>query len=305
MSDGVAVVTAGAAPEVAGLSLDDRQAARLHECMSDTLHASSMLFVPIGAGPECLGSVALTRRGPSTDWSGVERQAALEPDLTTSVTDSTAAMERAVERMRCIIDDLLLAEVGDPDTVPDVQSVDLTDVISEALDLLGVTIDQKHLEIQLHVPPTPVRVRGGQHELFQLCVNLLSNAVKYTPEGGTITVSLDRAEGDVRLGVADTGIGISKSDQHRLFDEFFRSTDPAALAVPGTGLGLSIVHRIVERHDGGIAVDSTSGPGPRSPSPFRRQSIHPRATSENDANRSSWHAEGAGRVAQSRAEHRL
>ena len=318
----VAVVTAGAAPEVAGLSLDDGQAAHLHEFMTDTLHASSMLFVPIGAGPECLGSVALTRRGPSTDWSAVERQAALEighdlgralvnartfdrerllleelrqlagyksrliatishelknplasmlghldlialePDLTPSLTDSTAAMGRAVERMRRIIDDLLLlAEVADPDTVPDAQPVDLTGVVSEALDLLGVTIDQKGLEIQLRVPATPVCVRGGPHELFQLCVNLISNAVKYTPEGGTVTVSLDRVEGGVRLAVADTGIGISTSDQHRLFDEFFRSTDPAALAVPGTGLGLSIVHRIVERYDGRIAVDSDLGAG--------------------------------------------
>jgi signal transduction histidine kinase len=166
-------------------------------------------------------------------------------------------MARAVERMRSLIDDLLLlAEVADPDTVPDVRPVDLTAVVTEALDLLSVTIDQKRLRVLVHLPPAPVRVLGGPHELFQLCANLVSNAVKYTPMDGTIAVSLDGSAGDVQLVVADTGIGISESDQHRLFDEFFRSTNPAALTSPGTGLGLSIVHRIVERHHGRITVDS-------------------------------------------------
>lgn len=318
----VAVVTLGSVPQVPDLPLDEGQVERLNDFMSVTLDASSMLFVPIGAGPECLGNVALTRRGSSTEWSAVERQAALEighdlgralvnartfererllleelrqlagyksrliatishelknplasllahlelielePGLTKATAESTAAMARAGERMRSIIDDLLLlAEVADPDTLLDPAVVDLAALVDEVLDLLRVTIDQKRLRVVVDAPSAPVPVWGGGHELFQLCANLLSNAVKYTPSAGTISVSLAGTGDDVQLVVADTGIGISATDQDRLFDEFFRSTDPAALATPGTGLGLSIVHRIVERHRGRIAVDSAIGVG--------------------------------------------
>ena len=281
-----------------------------------------MLFVPIGAGLECLGSVALTRRGPGTDWNAMEGRTALElghdlgralvnartfererqlleelrelagyksrliatiahelknpltsllghldlvelePDLTSSVTESTQAMGRAVDRMRRIVDDLLLlAQVADPNAALDPVPVDLTAVVNDVLDLLGVTADQKSLTIVLDVPSTPVSAWGETHELFQVCANLISNAMRYTPSGGTITIALARIANGVELVVADTGIGISATDQHRLFDEFFRSTNPAALSTPGTGLGLSIVHRIVERHRGRIAVESELGSG--------------------------------------------
>ena len=318
----VAVVTLGSMPVVPGLVLDEAQVQRLHDFMAITLEASSMLFVPLGAGHECLGNLALTRRGPSTEWSPVERQAALEmghdlgralvnartfererllleelrelagyksrliatishelknplasilghldlielePDLPGSMTGSTSAIGRAAERMRGIIDDLLvLAQVADPATVLDAAPVDLAAVVDDVLDLLRVTVDQKSLRVVLEVPPTRVYVWGEARELFRVGVNLISNAVKYTPPGGTITVSLVRTPHDVELVVTDTGIGISSKDQDRLFHEFFRSTNPAALAAPGTGLGLSIVQRIVERHQGQIAVDSHLGTG--------------------------------------------
>ncbi|HYJ26707.1 MAG TPA: HAMP domain-containing sensor histidine kinase [Nocardioides sp.] len=318
----VAVITLGSVPEIPGLVLDEGQVQRLHDFMEVTLEASSMLFVPIGAGPECLGNVALTRRGPSTDWSPVERQTALEighdlgralvnartfererhlleelrelagyksrliatishelknplasilghldliglePDLTSSMTESTTAIGRAAERMRSIVDDLLLlAQVADPNTVLDPAPVDLAAVVDEVLDLLRVTVEQKNQRVVVEVPAAPVYAWGEAQELFQVCANLISNAVKYTPADGTITVSLARTADDVELVVADTGIGVSAADQHRLFDEFFRSTNPAAKATPGTGLGLSIVHRIIERHHGRIAVASDLGAG--------------------------------------------
>ena len=318
----VAVVTLDGGPDLPGLSLDEDQVRRIHDFMAVTLEASSMLFVPIGAGLECVGCVALTRRGSGTDWTAMEGSTALEmghdlgralvnartfererqlleelqelagyksrliatiahelknplasilghldlvglePDLNASVTESTQAMGRVVERMRTLVDDLLLlAEVADPNTALDPAPVDLAAVVDDVLDLLGVTATHKDLRVVLDVPSCPVTARGEAHELFRLCSNLVSNAMKYTPSGGTITVALTAAAEEVELAVTDTGIGISTADQHRLFDEFFRSTNPAALATPGTGLGLSIVHRIVERHHGRIAVESELGSG--------------------------------------------
>lgn len=317
----VAVVTDELMPEIGGLVLDQDQGDRVHDFMATTLEASSMLFVPIGAGQECLGNLALTRRGPSPDWTLVEQQAALEighdlgralvnartfererilleevralagyksrliatishelknplasilghvemaeePDVTGSLSTSIRAMGRAAERMRSIIDDLLvLAQAADPDTVLDPVPVDLAKVVDEVLDLLRVTLDQQGLRIILDIPVRPVCAWGEAGGLFRVCVNLVSNAVKYTPRGGTVTISLARTPRGIDLVVADTGLGISSADQEQLFQEFFRSTNPAAVAMPGTGLGLSIVHRIVERHRGQIRVNSTLGAG--------------------------------------------
>jgi signal transduction histidine kinase len=319
----VAVVTDERVPAIEGLVLDQDQARRVHEFMAQTLEATSMLFVPLGAGQECLGNMALTRRGSSPEWTSVERQAALEigHDLGRALVNartferehvllgelrvvagyksrlistishelknplasvlghvellelesgrshrssrSTAAIGRAARRMTDIIDDLLaLAQVADPDSPLDPVPVDLVLVVSDVLDQVRVTIDQQKLDVVLDATqPGTVVAWGEARELFQVCVNLVSNAVKYTPPGGTIAISFARTSREVELVVADTGIGISSPDQARLFQEFFRSTNPAALARPGTGLGLSIVHRIVERHHGRITVESSPGVG--------------------------------------------
>ena len=94
-----------------------------------------------------------------------------------------------------------------------------------------------------------------------MVANLVGNAVKYTHDGGRVTVSLRRAGDEAVLQVNDTGIGISPADQEQLFTEFFRSSNPEALAQPGTGLGLAIVHRIVARHGGRVHLTSELGTG--------------------------------------------
>jgi signal transduction histidine kinase len=94
-----------------------------------------------------------------------------------------------------------------------------------------------------------------------MLANLVSNAVKYSDEGGSVTVDLGADDGQATLRVIDRGLGISESDQRELFREFFRSSNPEALARPGSGLGLVIVDRIVRRHGGRIEVDSGLGEG--------------------------------------------
>jgi signal transduction histidine kinase len=185
-----------------------------------------------------------------------------EHDTTGSLGASTSAMTRAAMRMRTTIEDLLaLAQVSDPDAALDPVPVDLAYVVADVLDLLHATLDQEGLHVVVETPSTPVSAWGVEGELFQLCDNLVSNAIKYTPRGGTITISLTHTSGGIKLVVSDTGLGISVEDQGQLFREFFRSTNPAAVAMPGTGLGLSIVHRIVERHSGLIRCESALGAG--------------------------------------------
>jgi len=91
--------------------------------------------------------------------------------------------------------------------------------------------------------------------------NLVSNAVKYTPDGGTITLSLFQ-EGDwARLEVTDTGIGIPPEHLPHIFDRFYRVDKARSRAGGGTGLGLAIVKGIAEQHGGRVSVISEPGKG--------------------------------------------
>jgi signal transduction histidine kinase len=86
---------------------------------------------------------------------------------------------------------------------------------------------------------------------------LVDNAYHYTPQNGRITVRLHAENGtEVQVDVQDSGVGISKEDQARIFDRFYRGEDPLVLATPGTGLGLAIVRQLIEMHEGRIWLTS-------------------------------------------------
>jgi signal transduction histidine kinase len=102
---------------------------------------------------------------------------------------------------------------------------------------------------------------GDAGRLGQTLDNLISNALKFTPAGGRVDIRvLDRRD-RVVIEVADTGLGISTTDQRRLFERFYRTTSATENAIPGVGLGLAISRAIVEGHGGRIAVASEEGRG--------------------------------------------
>ena len=92
-------------------------------------------------------------------------------------------------------------------------------------------------------------------------VNLMSNAMRYTPEGGTVTVSVGKTRTDVLISVQDTGIGIAKEDIPRVFSRFWRSDASRERVAGGLGVGLSLTKEIIDRHNGTIKVDSEEGVG--------------------------------------------
>ena len=103
--------------------------------------------------------------------------------------------------------------------------------------------------------------------MMQVLDNLVSNAVKYTPQGGTVTVSIYQSEyqsqKQCRLTVQDTGQGISKSEQYLLFGKFARLSSRPTGGEPSNGLGLSIVKRLVEAMKGKVWCESEQGQGAR------------------------------------------
>lgn len=136
--------------------------------------------------------------------------------------------------------------------------MDLAGVIQEVCASCRPVIDPRKLRLELQ-PVAPVY--GDRLRLGQVVENLLVNAVKFTPTTGSITLHLSARGRSAECAITDTGIGIPKREQQRLFERFFQSKVPAHIAARGTGLGLTIVKEIVQLHGGTIRVASQPGEG--------------------------------------------
>ena len=97
---------------------------------------------------------------------------------------------------------------------------------------------------------------ADERRVKQVLFNLLSNAIKFTPEGGSVTVSVRRAEAAAEVCVADTGIGLAAEERGRIFESFYQVRRPDLPKVSGSGLGLSLARQIVELHGGAIRAES-------------------------------------------------
>jgi signal transduction histidine kinase len=104
-------------------------------------------------------------------------------------------------------------------------------------------------------------IAGDRRRLAEVLQNLLDNATQYTLAGGRITLSAEVRDADVIFTVSDTGIGIPKADQSRIFERFYRVDAARSREAGGTGLGLAIAKHLVEVHGGRIWVDSEIGQG--------------------------------------------
>ncbi len=116
------------------------------------------------------------------------------------------------------------------------------------------------VQVGLAADPDVDVVDGDERRIRQVIFNLLSNAVKFTPSGGAVDVTAARANGEVRISVADTGPGLAPDDQERIFEEF-QQAEAGLAQHDGTGLGLALSKRLVELHGGRIWVDSELAKG--------------------------------------------
>lgn len=139
-----------------------------------------------------------------------------------------------------------------------VESVDVAAVLREQT-LLYFGPGGEH-KLELKIEDEPLTVRGDPERIAQVVGNLLSNAVKYSPEGGLVEVTGEEAEGSVRVGVRDEGVGIAEIDRGRIFTKFYRG-DSGESGISGTGIGLAVAREVVEAHSGRIGFASEPGEG--------------------------------------------
>jgi len=104
-------------------------------------------------------------------------------------------------------------------------------------------------------------IEADQRKVKQVLFNLLTNAVKFTPSGGHVDVAASRVDGEVRISVRDSGIGIAPEDQERVFEEFQQVSAAKRVSAEGTGLGLALARRFVELHGGRMWLESAPGAG--------------------------------------------
>lgn len=209
-----------------------------------------------------VATVSHELKNPLSAILGYAEILAAEPALSDAARACVAAIERGGGRLARVVDDLLLlhepAETGAGQAA---HPVDLGQVVAEVVELNDAVAGRRRLTLRADLPDVPVLALAEPRDVDHVVTNLVGNALKYTPEGGTIVVTVERVGDEAVLRCTDDGIGIAEEEQAHLFEEFFRSTDPVAVAQPGTGLGLAIVRRVVERHGGRIEVDSALGRG--------------------------------------------
>ena len=123
-----------------------------------------------------------------------------------------------------------------------------------------VLSDGEH-EIVLHATSEPLIVDGDELRLEQVIQNLVQNAIKYSPDGGQIVVSAERAPREAVIAVTDQGVGIPAEAMEHLFERFYRADNARASHINGMGVGLYLVHEIVTRMGGHIEVKSEEGAG--------------------------------------------
>ena len=200
-----------------------------------------------------------------------------------------AIMAQQAQRMSRLIDDLLsLSRIELNEHIAPAGELDLGLAVTDVLDALGPIAEDKHVRIETRTPPAGVAVIvGDRDQIIQVIQNLVDNAIKYAGEGGAVTIEVEsdlgveaaaraRSDAGARLSllspdrggpvryaslrVADSGPGIAREFLPRLSERFYRVEGQKG-GYAGTGLGLAIVKHIINRHRGGLMVESAEGEG--------------------------------------------
>ncbi len=172
-------------------------------------------------------------------------------------------IQKHAERLNRMVDDLLVisdAELGEMSFF--FEEVFLEGVIENILPVIETRSFEKRLVIEKEMPDDLPPVWADRDRLHQILLNVLDNAVKFTPDKGKILIKVyDGKDGNVRVEISDTGIGIPKGEIPRLGERFYRVDKARSRELGGTGLGLSIVKHLMTAHNGRMEVKSQLGEG--------------------------------------------
>jgi len=173
-------------------------------------------------------------------------------------------VQSEAERLSALVEDLLsLARMDADELHLDVAPIAASEVVEEVYATMApLASRERQVTLIRKVAPMLPLMLADRQRLVQVLLNLIRNAITYTPQGGMVSIALERADaGYLALVVADTGIGIPNDDLERVFERFYRTDTSRARTSGGFGLGLAIVRDLVNAMGGSITVESKVGEG--------------------------------------------
>ena len=163
-------------------------------------------------------------------------------------------------RIESLVTDLLDLSHIEQQKELEINYMNLSELAINIIDNLQTQAYNKRIKIQSEIEKDVI-IEAHENKIAQVITNLLSNAINYSSEDNKVIVRVYRNDNKVYLEIQDYGIGISETDQKRIFERFYRVDKARSRDSGGTGLGLSITKHIVEAHNGRIDVKSAPGKG--------------------------------------------
>jgi two-component system CheB/CheR fusion protein len=161
-------------------------------------------------------------------------------------------MERYIDRMSRIIGDMTdLVRIEQDALTLELSWIDLTQTLREIVDAYAPDAQLRRVSLTLEGATAPTWVRADPHRLLQVLSNVLDNALKFTPAEGTVLVSVTPKRTSLEVRVRDTGTGITEEMLPKVFDLYAGASPPRSM-----GIGLTVARRIVQMHNGDIAIFS-------------------------------------------------
>lgn len=189
----------------------------------------------------------------------------IEGDLGKVTTAQEKALKEAFgssQRMVYLIADFLnVSRIKTGKFLIEPKEVDLPEIVREEITQLREMAGARDLTLEYEQPEVFPRVMLDDNKIRQVMMNMVDNAIYYTPTGGKITIQLYSTGSEIIFKVVDTGIGVPKHEQHKLFTKFYRAGNARKARPDGTGLGLFMAQKIVAEQGGAIIFESQEGKG--------------------------------------------
>jgi histidine kinase len=204
---------------------------------------------------QLIGDVAHELRTPLTAIKGSAE--ALMDGVLPAADETYLQIHAEAERLSHLVDDLQeLSRVESRAIQLDIHPADSTALIQTVTKRLQHQFDEKRVTLTSSLPHDPIIILADGDRVIQVLTNLIGNALQYTPENGTVTVSIERDKNEARISVRDTGFGIPADQLTHIFDRFYRVDKSRSRAHGGSGIGLTIAKHLVEAHGGKIWAES-------------------------------------------------
>jgi two-component system phosphate regulon sensor histidine kinase PhoR len=223
-----------------------------------TLHDITEILQVTKMKKDFVANVSHELRTPLTAIKGFVET--LEQEKNVKTKHYLDIIKRHTDRLINIVQDLqLLSELEEKENL-ELENVNLQKLVNNIFKMFNQRLTEKNLYFKLNIADNFPVIRADSFKLEQMFINLIDNALKYTEKGG-ITITVDQINSSVKIGIEDTGIGISGEHLSRIFERFYVVDKSRSRKMGGTGLGLAIVKHIVQVHKGEIKIESKVNKG--------------------------------------------